>query len=99
MIETRSIARATLGNTCFAGACSRIGALWSLAGLIEPAQVLALLAEKHTIVGKKPRTTVLTTYPSYLGQLIEEGQRLGYRPTDFGLERIMVGGEVVTEGL
>ena len=27
------------------------------------------------------------------------GLGLGYRPADFGLERIMVGGELVTEGL
>jgi phenylacetate-coenzyme A ligase PaaK-like adenylate-forming protein len=38
-------------------------------------------------------------YPSYLGQLVEEAKRLGYGPGDFGLERIMAGGEVVTAGL
>jgi acyl-CoA synthetase (AMP-forming)/AMP-acid ligase II len=30
---------------------------------------------------------------------VEAGLRIGYRPADFGLERIIVGGEVVTEGL
>ncbi len=41
----------------------------------------------------------MTTYPSYLGELVEEGRRLGYSPSDFGLRRISVGGEIVTEGL
>jgi hypothetical protein len=51
------------------------------------------------VAGKKPQTSVLYTYPSYLGELVECGLALGYRPTDFGLERIYVGGEVVTAGL
>jgi phenylacetate-coenzyme A ligase PaaK-like adenylate-forming protein len=42
---------------------------------------------------------VLITYPSYLGELFECGQRLGYRPQDFGLRQVMLGGEIVTEGL
>jgi phenylacetate-coenzyme A ligase PaaK-like adenylate-forming protein len=99
IVQISTSSRATLGNTCFAGACSRIGALWYLAGLVEPAQALALLTEEHHIAGKKPRTSVLSAYPSYLGELVECGQRLGYGPAHFGLERIIVGGEVVTEGL
>lgn len=92
-------ARAALGNTCFAGACARIGALVAIGGLIEPAETLALLTEQHHLPGKKPRVSVLATYPSYLGQLIEEGARRGYRPSDFGLQRIVIGGELVSEGL
>jgi phenylacetate-coenzyme A ligase PaaK-like adenylate-forming protein len=99
VVQISTSARATLGNTCFAGACARIGALWYPAGLVEPAQALALLAEEHQIAGKKPRASVLNTYPSYLGELVEYGQRLGYGPADFGLERIIIGGEVATEGL
>jgi phenylacetate-coenzyme A ligase PaaK-like adenylate-forming protein len=99
IVQISTSARATLGNTCFAGACSRIGALWYLAGLVDPAQALALLADRHHIAGKKPRASFLTTYPSYLGELVTCGLRLGYRPSDFGLERIAVGGEVVSAGL
>jgi hypothetical protein len=58
-----------------------------------------LLSEPRYLPGKKPRTSFLSTYPSYLGALVECGLRLGYRPTDFGLERISLGGEIVTEGL
>jgi hypothetical protein len=68
-------------------------------GLIEPEQTLALLAEKHCLPGKKSQTSVLSVYPSYLGELVERGLRLGYRPADFGLEHIGIGGEIVTAGL
>ena len=43
--------------------------------------------------------SILSTYPSYLGQLVEEGLRRGYRPVDFGLQRIIIGGELVSDGL
>lgn len=91
--------RAGLGNTCFAGACARIGALVSIGGLVEPTHSLALLTEHRHLAGKKPRVSVMATYPSYLGEVVEEGLRQGYRPTDFGLERIVIGGELVSEGL
>jgi hypothetical protein len=38
-------------------------------------------------------------YASYLGELVEHGNALGYGPRDFGLRSIRVGGEIVTEGL
>jgi acyl-CoA synthetase (AMP-forming)/AMP-acid ligase II len=41
----------------------------------------------------------MSTYPSYLGELVERGLLMGYGPSDFGLERISVGGEIVTQGL
>jgi phenylacetate-coenzyme A ligase PaaK-like adenylate-forming protein len=94
-----SSSRASLGNTCFAGACARIGALVCPSGLVDPEITLGLLAELHHVPGKKPRVSYLLTYPSYLGELIEVGRRLGYRPADFGLERIGVGGEIVSAGL
>jgi phenylacetate-coenzyme A ligase PaaK-like adenylate-forming protein len=97
--QVSTSSRGTLGNVCLAGACAHIGAQVYLAGVIEPADALALLAEKRRAPGKKSRTSVLYTYPSYLGELIECGLARGYRPADFGLERISVGGEIVTEGL
>ena len=99
IVQISTSSRATLGNTCFSQACQRVGAVWYLAGLVQPAQALALLAEEHQIPGKKPRTSFLNTYPSYLGELVECGLAAGYRPADFGLERISVGGKVVTAGL
>ncbi len=91
--------RATLGNTCFAGSCARVGALLTIGGIIDPLHSLALLAQERRIAGKKPRASVLLIYPSYLGELVEAGLSQGYRPTDFSLERILLGGEIVTAGL
>ncbi len=99
IVQISTSSRGTLGNVCLAGACAHLGAMIYLAGVMEPTLALALLAQNHHVVGKKPRTSVLYTYPSYLGELIECGLSLGYRPADFGLERIFVGGEVVTQGL
>ncbi len=86
--------RATLGNTCFAGACARIGAQVSMGGLVEPEHTLALLAEPRRLAGKKSRISALSIYPSYLGELITCGLRLGYGPAVFGVERIFIGGEI-----
>jgi phenylacetate-coenzyme A ligase PaaK-like adenylate-forming protein len=99
IVQISTSSRATLGNHCFARACERIGALWYQAGLVEPALALALLAEQHQVPGKKPRTSFLSVYPSVLGELVEYGLAAGYRPADFGLERIAAGGEIVTAGL
>ena len=99
IVQISTSSRGTLGNVCLAGACAHLGAMVYLAGVTEPTLALGLLAQKHHVAGKKPQASVLYTYPSYLGDLVECGLRLGYRPSDFGLERIYVGGEVVTEGL
>lgn len=99
VVQVSTSARALLGNGVFMGACQRIGALVYQTGIIQPEQALALLAARRTLPGKKERASVLMTYPSYLGKLVESGARLGYGPHDFGLERIVLGGEVVTAGV
>jgi len=99
IVQISTSSRGALGNVTLAGACAHIGAQIYLAGVIEPADALALLTEQRHAPGKKSRTSVLYTYPSYLGELIECGLERGYGPADFGLERIFVGGEIVTEGL
>src|SRR3712207_6554932 len=99
IVQLSTSSRATLGNTCFAAACARIGALVHPVGLVEPPRTLALLAEEQRIPGKKPKVSYMTTYASYLGELVECGLQQGYGPADFGLERIAVGGELVSEAL
>jgi len=99
VVQVSTSARATLGNTCFARACARIGAVWALTGLVDPGLALAQLAEAHRVPGKKPRPSYLVAYPSYLGDLVELGLAAGLGPADFGLERIAAGGEIVTAGL
>jgi len=91
--------RASLGNLSLAGACTQIGALLQPVGLVDPRQALALLVQPVRMTGRVTKASVLSTYPSYLGELVELGLASGYRPSDFGLRRIAVGGEVVTAGL
>ena len=99
IVQINTSSRATLGNLGLAAGAARLGATVVPVGLVEPARALALLAEERRLPGKKRRASLLSAYPSYLGQLVECGRRLGYRPADFGLERIFSGGEIVTEGL
>jgi phenylacetate-CoA ligase len=99
IVQISTSSRATLGNTCFSQACQRIGAVWYQTGLVNPQHALILLSEEHHLPGKKRRASFLNTYASYLGELVEFGLSKGYRPKDFGLERISVGGEIVTAGL
>jgi len=99
IVQISTSSRATLGNTCFSQACQRIGAVWYQTGLVDPAHALVLLSEEHHLPGKKRRASFLNTYASYLGELVEYGLANAYRPEDFGLQRISVGGEIVTAGL
>lgn len=99
VVQISTSARGLLGNLGLAGACAHIGAQVYLAGVIDPAQSLALLAGESRRGRGHPRATLLSTYPSHLGEMVEAGLALGYRPRDFALERILIGGEVVTDGL
>ncbi len=99
IVQISVSSRALLGNLCNAGACARIGALVHMPGQLDPEFTLALLRERHNLPGRKERVSVLGAYPSYLGQLVETGLRLGFGPADFGVERINSGGELVTAGL
>jgi phenylacetate-coenzyme A ligase PaaK-like adenylate-forming protein len=99
LVQINTSSRAALGNLGLSGACFHIGATVFLAGIVPPQQTLALLSEEHHLPGKKPKVSAISIYPSYLGELVETGLRLGYRPSDFGLEKVFVGGEIVTAGL
>ena len=91
--------RATLGNLSLAGSCAHIGALLEPVGLVDPRQTLALLTQNLHLPGRAPQVSVLSTYPSYLGELVEIGLAHGLGPADFGLRWVSVGGEIVTGGL
>ena len=91
--------RAILGNTVAMGICTRIGALPILGGVVDPELTLAMLSEERHIPGKKSRVSEMLISPSYLGRLVETGLSMGYKPSDFGLWHIDIGGEVSTEGL
>lgn len=57
------------------------------------------LATPLGLRGKAPQITHLTVSASYLSALVEEAERGGRLPSDFGLESIGVGGEVLSEPL
>jgi len=99
IVQMSTSARAMLGNSCFAGACEQVGALVHHAGLVSPEHTLGLLTQRRTLAGRRDRVSVLSTYPSHLGEVVELGLRHGLGPADFGLRRIFTGGELVTEGL
>jgi phenylacetate-coenzyme A ligase PaaK-like adenylate-forming protein len=99
IVQVCTSSRASLGNGAFAGAVTEIGAVLCPVGLVDPDLALRLLTERRRLPGRSERVTVLDAYPSYVGQLVERGTALGLGPDDFGLRRIMVGGELVTAGL
>lgn len=99
IVQISTSSRALLGNLVEAGACARIGALVHMPGQLDPEFTLALLRERHRLPGRKERVSILGAYPSYVGELVETGLRLGFGPDDFGVERITSGGELVTAGL
>jgi phenylacetate-coenzyme A ligase PaaK-like adenylate-forming protein len=99
IVQVSTSARAVLGNTVFMNACQRVGALVYQTGLVEPEQALAQLTKGHAVAGRNPRSSFLLTYPSYLAKLTQTGLQQGYGPTDFGLQRIGLGGEIVTEAV
>lgn len=99
IVQININSRAVIGVSTVIGACARIGAPVYVAGAVSIPHTLRLLTERRRLPGKRSRVSIMTTYPSYLGELVEYGLEHGYRPSDFGLRRIWAGGEVVTEGL
>jgi len=94
IVQMSTSARALLGNQSNMEACRQAGALTYQTGVVDPERALVLLVQEHKLPDHKAQASVLYTYPSYLGKLIETGLALGYRPQDFGLERIIISGEV-----
>ncbi len=99
VVQVSISTRARLGVHGVTFSANAIGAVVHPAGVVSPEHTLALLTERHKLPGKKSRVSVMSTYPSYLGELFECGRALGYRPSDFGLERVLLGGEIVSDGM
>lgn len=93
-ISSRSIAQPIMTR-----AVGMTGAAFLPLGLIHPGQALDRIATPVHLPGKEPRVTHLNTPPSYLAALVQEAERNGWSPADFGLEAIHVGGEVLTKAL
>jgi phenylacetate-coenzyme A ligase PaaK-like adenylate-forming protein len=91
--------RAALAVSTTLRAIGMVGAGYVQTGVIDPAETLARLTTPVHLPGKKPRVSALTINPSQLAALVQEAERAGYRPHDFGLELIGCGGEVLSTAL
>lgn len=67
--------------------------------LHSPDATLDQLREVHRLGKRRMKPSTLTTFPSYWAALVEAGRRRGLRPADFGLRFVILGGEVLTQGL
>ena len=99
VVQMHYLARATHINIGIGGTLARLGALLHQVGQVAPPQALKLLVDKRALAHKKDQVSIALSYPSYLAALVETGLQQGYGPDDFGLEHIVWGGELVTQGM
>lgn len=71
--------------------CRLVGAGCRVLGVVPPEEALDSLLDGVP--------TLLSTYPSYLAQLVVAARERGLEPKDFRLRRIDVGGEVLSSAL
>ena len=71
--------------------CRLVGASCRVLGVVPPEEALDNLLDGAS--------TLLSTYPSYLAELVVAARRRGVDPADFSLRRIDVGGEVLSPTL
>ncbi|MFJ9610085.1 phenylacetate--CoA ligase family protein [Kitasatospora sp. NPDC101176] len=91
--------RATLPLVSAEESTTRTGAGFVQLGTVSPALALDRLASPLGLPGKDPQITHLTTSASYLAALVQEAEHHKWHSTDFGLQSISVGGEVLSAPL
>ena len=96
IVQISFTSRAGLTNWILIEACRRIGAACYVSGLIDPKDGLLDLSKKRKTPGKKEKASVLLSYPSYVDSLVRVAKEAGYSGRDFGLERIVLVGEILT---
>jgi phenylacetate-CoA ligase len=85
--SSRSVAATQLA----AASCRLARAGCRLLGIVSPDDAVDSLADGGA--------TLLSTYPSYLAELVTAARRRGMGPDDFALRRVNVGGEVLSPSL
>jgi phenylacetate-CoA ligase len=90
VMQVNFSSRAIAATQLAAASCRLAGAGCRLLGIVSPDDALDGLGQGATL---------LSTYPSYLGQLVTAARRRGMGPGDFGLRRVTVGGEVLSPSL
>ena len=93
-ISSRSIAQIVAER-----AVPMTGAGFVHLGMIEPRVTLDRLATPLHVPGKRPLISHLNVTASYLAALVQEAERGGWSPRDFGLAEVWSGGEVLTDAL
>lgn len=83
--------RAIAANHLYAAVCRLTRTGCRLLGITTPDDALDALTEGGA--------TILSTYPSYLGELVTAAQRRGMGRDDFKLRRVTVGSEVLSPSL
>jgi phenylacetate-CoA ligase len=91
VMQINMTSRAIAANHLAAAACRLAGAGCRLAGIVPPDEALDGLGEGGA--------TILSTYPSYLAELVTAARRRGLGPGDFKLRRVTTGGEVLSPSL
>ena len=86
--------RATAAMTQNMAVCRLVGASTRPLGLVPAVESLHSL-----LTGGDRAPTLLSTYPSYLAQLVRLARQEGLGPADFRLRRIDCGGEVLSPAL
>jgi phenylacetate-CoA ligase len=90
VMQVNFSSRAIAATQLASASCRLAGAGCRLLGIVSPDDALDSLGQGATL---------LSTYPSYLGQLVTAARRRGMGPGDFGLRRVTVGGEVLSPSL
>jgi phenylacetate-CoA ligase len=91
IMQVSQSSRAVAATYLSAASCRLARAGCRLLGIVAPDDALDSLAEGGA--------TVLSTYPSYLAELVTAARRRGLGPDDFALRRVNVGGEVLSPSL
>jgi len=94
VMQVNISSRATAAVQQNLAVCRLVGARSRMLGVVPPEESLdGLLGAGDTAA------TLLTTYPSYLAELVQAARRRGVGPDDFRLRRIDCGGEVLSSAL
>lgn len=91
IMQVNVSSRAVAANHLSAAICRQTQTGCRLLGIMAPDDALDSLAEGGA--------TVLSTYPTYLAELMTAARRRGLGPDDFKLRRVMVGSEVLSPSL
>jgi phenylacetate-coenzyme A ligase PaaK-like adenylate-forming protein len=93
VMQVNISSRATAAVHLDVAGCRLVGAGCRVLGLVPADEALDALADPEG------GATLLSTCPSYLGELETAARRRGLGPSDFRLRRIDVGGEVLSSSL